>query len=86
MSILAGVLWLGLAGCGGGGGGDGLPADGPGQADEAGEMAKQIAADPAKRAEVLAAHGVDEATFERALYDIAADAELTGRYEAARAR
>jgi hypothetical protein len=95
MPILA--LWLSLAACSGGdavvvpppapitpAAAEGLPASGVPMAQAAGGIAHEIDADPAKRADVLAAHHVDAAAFDRALYDIAADPELTRAYEAAR--
>lgn len=82
MLNLAFALFIGLSACGGAG--PGLSGSGTPMAEEAGKIAKEIGADPAKRADVLAAHGVDEASFRLALYNIAADAELTAAYEAAR--
>lgn len=82
MVNLALALFIALSACGGSS--PGLSGGGAPMAEEAGKIAKEIAADPAKRADVLTAHGVDEASFRLALYDIAADAELTAAYEAAR--
>jgi hypothetical protein len=62
----------------------GLPASGPDLAVQAGAIAKEIAVDPAKRADVLAAHGVTDVALDEALYTIAADPDLTAAYEAAR--
>ncbi len=47
-------------------------------------LAEAIEEAPDKADEVLAAKGVDRAAFDAALYDIAADPELTKRYLAAR--
>ena len=79
---LAFAMFMGLTACGGAA--NSLSAGGTPMAEEAGKIAKEIAADPSKRAEVLAAHGADEPGLRLALYDIAGDATLTASYEAAR--
>jgi hypothetical protein len=54
-----------------------------GSAVEAGAIAKQIRADPARAAAILEANGLDESAWGNKLYEIAKDPAASGQYAAA---
>lgn len=89
LNVLAVVVLLGLAACGG--------SEAPGTDEKeattenvaeaisadvkkAAELAKAIKAEPSKAAELLKAAGTDEASFRQLLFDIAADAKKSAAY------
>jgi hypothetical protein len=59
-------------------------SDGAMEPEQAAELADAIAADPGQADALLSAQGLDRASFDALLYDIAADPALTERYLEAR--